>query len=97
MQPPARRQRTTYDMAPQRELTLEEIEEQMDQSCEPSLAPTSPTDTPAEHPEFPGQARPAALPGQAVIAIDEADPNQGPPTMATAPSTPADAVRCTSS
>ena len=44
MQPPARRQRTTYDMAPQRELTLEEIEEQMDQSCEPSLAPTSPTD-----------------------------------------------------
>ena len=34
-----------------------------------SMAPTSPADTPAEHPEFPGQARHDALPGPADPAL----------------------------
>ena len=38
-----------------------------------SMAPTSPADTPAEHPEFPGQARPAVLPAPAVPALPPPD------------------------
>ena len=102
-QPPPRRQRTTYDTttAPP-ELSLEEIAQQMEQDDTFSMAPTSPADTPAEHPEFPGQAQPAAalaplpLPEQVPhddqpvqITIDEPEPSQEPPSLPTAPPTPA--------
>ena len=114
LQPPSRRQRTTYDMIPQDEPSFEEAMDQMQQQLdrerqqnqddelyEPSLAPTSPADTPAEHPEFLAKHNllfylhhywlliqfhnPSAL-----INIDEPEPNREPSTMATAPNTPMD-------
>ena len=79
MQPPTRRQRTTMGATTsQPELTLEETAELMERGAllepgddddELSMAPTSPADTPAEHPEFPGQARHDALPGPADPAL----------------------------
>ena len=118
-QPPSRRQRTTYDMIPQDEPSFEEAMDQMQQQLdrerqqnqddelyEPSLAPTSPANTPAEHPEFPGQARPPVLPAPAdpallapdpvlqppaPINVDEPEPSREPSIMATAPNTPMNA------
>eukprot|EP00435_Cladocopium_sp_Y103_P009830 s2820_g2.t1 len=49
----------------------------MEQADELSMAPTSPADTPAEDPEFPGQARHAALPAPAAPALPQ--PVQVPP------------------
>ena len=75
-----------------------------------SMAPTSPADTPAEDPEFPGQARRADLLGPAdpaplapaeahlpgdrssIINLDEPEPSREPSIMATAPTTPANAM-----
>jgi hypothetical protein len=118
VQPPSRRQRTTYNMIPQGEPSFKEAMDQMQQQLdrerqqdqddelyEPSLAPITPADIFAEHPEFPGQAQPPVLPAPAdpallapdpvpqppaMINIDEPEPNQEPSTMATAPNTPMD-------
>ena len=76
LQPPTTRQRTSYDTTAQRpELSLDEIIQEMGLGDEDelSMAPTSPADTPAEHPEFPGQARPAVLPAPAVPALPPPD------------------------
>ena len=73
----------------QQELSLEEIAEQMERSDdELSMAPTSPRrltlQPPAEDPEFPGQARPAVLPGPAdpaLLAPAEVLPPDGQPPI----------------
>ena len=76
LQPPTTRQRTSYDTTAQRpELSLDEAirELGLEDEDELSMAPTSPADTPAEHPEFPGQAQPAVLPAPAVPALPPPD------------------------
>ena len=57
------------------ELSLDEAirELGLEDEDELSMAPTSPADTPAEHPEFPGQAQPAVLPAPAVPALPPPD------------------------